>query len=57
MDEKEFEEWLRCFLLDGDEAGEIHNVYTFDEEGVLTLNSGLVVNTKHGTFQLTINKK
>ena len=39
--------------LDDDLAG-IEHVRTFEEEGVLTRDAGLVIHTRDGDFQLTI---
>ena len=38
----------------GDDLSGVKRVRTFEEEGVLTHNAGLVITTTDGEFQLTI---
>jgi len=58
MDEKDFMELLMEALdLINDEEYRVKNYSTFEREGILTTNNGLVVKTKDGdAFQITIVK-
>ena len=68
MDEHELQNALKTLLEEiafmdgqerqdaglGDDLADVKRVRTFDEEGVLTRDAGLVITTADGEFQLTI---
>ncbi|WP_069648972.1 hypothetical protein [Caloranaerobacter ferrireducens] len=58
--EREFQNWLMEVIYEGNEAlfeGEEIEITTFEEEGLLTNNKGLVIKLEDGTeFQLTLIK-
>jgi hypothetical protein len=55
MNEIEMETMLYEMLQDEDAAPEVKRVRTFEEEGVLTRNRGVVVRTADGSeFQICI---
>ena len=55
MNEIEMETMLYEMLQDEDVAPEVEGVRTFEEDGVLTRNRGVVVRTEDGReFQVTI---
>lgn len=56
MNEKEMESWLSEAITSmEDEENEVRRVSTYEEDGVLTRNKGLVVKFKNGAvFQICI---
>ena len=56
MNEKEMESWLGEAITSlEDEENEVRRVGTYEEEGILTRNKGLVVRFKNGDeFQICI---
>lgn len=56
MNEKQMEAWLSEAIYGvGDEENEVRRVSTYEEDGVLTMNKGLVVKFKNGDeFQICI---
>lgn len=56
MDEESFADYLTSIIHDNDD--EVKGVATFEECGILTTNTGLVVRMKDGSkFQVTIVKE
>lgn len=59
MTEQEFEKWLKeAIFLMNEEGQEVKRIQTFEEAGLLTRDSGLVIRTDDGKeFQLTISER